>query len=241
MSLLYYSEIDNWGDKLAPVIYKHLGGGDEEYMVIGSILDQATPRTVVWGAGFISADSHLKHKPKRVCAVRGPLTRAMLVLQGVECPEVYGDPALLYPRFYDPPREKKWMIGLVPHYVDKTHPFVAAMDLEDDVKIIDIQGDVKDVVDKIAACEFVMSSCLHGIICADAYEVPRMWVELSDGVHGGGFKFRDYFAAVGTPHTTALDVTPDTTTADAVAHYKEYEVDIDLDALMAVCPLRGAA
>ena len=76
----------------------------ENYLVIGSILSFLTkPESIVWGAGAITNERALPCRPKEVLAVRGPLTRQFLMRQGISCPEIYGDPALLLNRFYPPP------------------------------------------------------------------------------------------------------------------------------------------
>ncbi len=38
---------------------------------------------------------------------------------------------------------------------------------------------------------------MHGIIAAHSLNIPAGWINLSDGVIGGGFKFKDYFTAFG--------------------------------------------
>lgn len=70
--------------------------GLKNYLVIGSTIDMlCKPNTEIWGAGIIDGKIPLKIKPRKVYAVRGPLTRKKLMAEGVCCPAIYGDPALL--------------------------------------------------------------------------------------------------------------------------------------------------
>ena len=95
-------------------------------------------------------------------------------------------------------------MGIVPHYVDKRHPWLAQYEADPRVLLIDVQSATLPFIDQIKQCHHIVSSSLHGIICADAYGIPATWVEFSDGVIGGGFKFRDYFASIGrTAHSPA--------------------------------------
>jgi pyruvyltransferase len=99
----------------------------ENYVSIGSILHFSDKNSIVWGAGFISKDSYCKVPPKKILAVRGPLTRKKLIEQNIECPKIYGDPALLLPIFYHPKIKKKYEIGIVPHYVDQKNEIIKAL------------------------------------------------------------------------------------------------------------------
>ena len=148
----------------------------EVYSVIGSILDNANePNLVIWGSGFMYENGVFRAKPKRVCAVRGPLTRAKIIEQGVDCPEVFGDPALLLPLFYRPRRDvPRARLGIVPHYVDKQNPFLRTLALVEEVKLIDIESSISNVIDEICSCDFIASSSLHGLIVADAYGIPSV-------------------------------------------------------------------
>lgn len=173
---------------------------DVIYSFIGSILQSANRRTVVWGSGLISEDEYPKEAPKRICAVRGPLSRKVLQEHGIECPEVYGDPALLLSRYYTPKEPtKKFRLGIVAHVCDEKNQIIRDF-LRKDYDVIQISLSSyerwQDVVDQVCSCEAIVSSSLHGLVVADAYGIPNTWIEFSDLVIGLGFKFRDYFMSV---------------------------------------------
>jgi len=43
----------------------------------------------------------------------------------------------------------------------------------------------------------VISSSLHGLIIAHAYNIPAIWVRLGNRLYGDNIKFRDYLLSVG--------------------------------------------
>lgn len=101
--------------------FYHLRNVDN-IMCIGSIIEAMTNQnSIIWGSGALYGDKKLFIKPKRVLAVRGPLTRQYLLSQGVDCPAIYGDPALLLPMVYNPVCSKKFMIGIIPHRSDSNN------------------------------------------------------------------------------------------------------------------------
>lgn len=243
----WFNSVSNWGDALNKVLIEKLSGkrvlwsapGDyrvrEKYIVIGSILKCADANTVVWGSGATSEQMSLTMPPKRICAVRGPKTRQLVVAAGQECPDVYGDPALLLPRFYDKPVEQTHDIGIIAHYVDQQHPWLRYAE-EQGASIINILGNIHRVVDEVRACKLIASSSLHGMILADAYGIPSAWLEFSKNVAGGGFKFRDYFASVGRSEIDPLKIDSATRLSDVYASFTHYTIDIDLDRLYHACP-----
>ena len=180
------------------------------YTCIGSIIGNFPARYYeVWGSGIIEEGKHLLSLPKKVHSVRGPLTRQELMTKGIECPEIYGDPALLISRYYRPSFEKKYKLGIIPHYTDVDNPALSDFCRKHpEVLIIKMQdyNDWHDVPREICSCSRIISSSLHGLIIADSYRVPSAWARFSDKIQGGNFKYVDYFMSVGRTETTPFYV-----------------------------------
>jgi len=242
----------NWGDTFSPVLFEWISGVRPRHLArenprrlpnfvaLGSILQWADESSIVWGAGFLSGEQRVDGKPHKVCAVRGPLSRQMLLRQGVRCPEVYGDPALLLPKFLHPPLTREFRLGVVPHYADKRDRRLRKLRRYEDVLLIDVQTDVVKFVEQICRCCAVASSSLHGIIVAHAFGIPARWVEFSDRVHGGGFKFRDYFAALGEPAVRPLRIEGEIEIESLLPEEQTAPL-LDIDALWEACPFRSLA
>jgi pyruvyltransferase len=261
----WYEGYPNWGDILNPRLIKEICGVQPvnmqhtkfslrkmsqaisrkplpEYLVIGSTLGWGFRRdhvNVFWGPGFMFENQKIRSYPREVCAVRGPLSRNKLLEQGIECPEVFGDPALLFPRYYNPCVEKKYTLGIVPHMYDESDEWLTKLVDREDVLIINIKGGIEKVVSDIKSCHYIASSSLHGIIAADAYGIPSQWIKLSDKIKGGGFKFRDYFASVGRADTKQVVISPRTTVKELLECFTDYTIKIDLDRLMQACPFKS--
>lgn len=207
------------------------------YLMAGSILGWADKTSTVWGSGFLSASTRLKEAPKKICAVRGELSKYILSKQGIECPEIFGDPGLLYPRFYNPSIKKKYKLGIIPHYVDAKSAYLKNF-AHPDIKIINIIGEGNRFINEILECEKIASSSLHGMIIADAYNVPSIWIELSNKLLGGGFKFRDYFSSVKREDVLPLIINENSQLKDLYAKFTNYKIDINLDLLFDAYPIK---
>jgi hypothetical protein len=194
----------NFGDLLTPYIVNKISNKNVEYvnksfdrynknlLAVGSVISFANENTIVWGAGAMSKSN--KPSPKAdYRAVRGPITRELVISNGGKCPAIYGDPALLLPKFYKPKISKKFKYGIIPHYVDND----LIKNVNDDCTVINLlNSDIEYVIDCINECELIISSSLHGIITANAYNIDAAWVRISDKILGDSTKYYDYFKSV---------------------------------------------
>lgn len=164
---------------------------------IGSIL-MGYQNAVVWGSGFgymrpksllYSIDNKI-HKLRHsldVRAVRGSITREILLSMGYECPEIYGDPAILLPLFFPKERTHEQKYVVIPHYSKLLSP--EYKDREN--ALGSFKKDWKEFVDCILQSDFVISSSLHGIIIAEAYGIPA--VMLHDTPSQDITKYKDWY------------------------------------------------
>lgn len=179
-------------------------------MGVGSILRLATTQSWVWGSGIIGEG----HWPKqldaqKITALRGPITRLRLEQHlGLNLPEhlPLGDPGLLLPQVYRPKVQPQYRLGILPHYVDAQR-LQALLPPDPDVCILNVQQTPEAFIDQLLACEHLASSSLHGLILADAYGLPNSWLQLSNNLVGGRFKFMDYYATTDQPQQNPLPVT----------------------------------
>ena len=178
----------------------------KHYISIGSIISSANANSIVWGSGIIKKCDSIANADFR--AVRGPKTRQRIIEMGYDCPEKYGDPALLLPKYYQKKDICKYELGIIPHYVDYEAVHHHFKD-EKTVKVIDLlTKDIEKTTDEIMECEKIISSSLHGVIVSQAYQIPALWVKFSDKLFGDDIKFQDYFDSVNikTSNSIHLDV-----------------------------------
>jgi hypothetical protein len=238
----------NFGDALTPWLIRRVTGRLPAYaapddprpkvLVTGSVIAYAGPGCTVWGAGAMtSCDRVSPHAAVR--AVRGPLTRQRVLAGGAECPEVYGDPALLLPRFIRPASAPPAGVGLAPHFSDRPR-LVARWAGSSEVRLLDLQSPVEAVVAQLTACELVLCSSLHALIACHAYGVPAVWVEFRDLPSGDRTKFHDHQLAAGLDRQPPVRVGADDLDVDGLACWAQRPERVDVDTLWGACPFREA-
>jgi hypothetical protein len=145
-------------------------------------------RVVVWGTGCAALPNPGAPGTELILrATRGPLSRALLGGDGRAC--AYGDPAWLLPWFYRPEVPKRWDLGvLLPPAEPRGkapgagHPRQAIpAELADHVRLIHPLtapgiGGLRDKLDEILACRRIVSASLHGLVIAETYGIPCLFL-----------------------------------------------------------------
>lgn len=206
---------------------------DGKLVAVGSLLtwDIMHSKSVVWGSGTLTTNSlaryprpfplnralpviikrFLNQAPVQanILAVRGPRTRELIVRTGISCPEVYGDPAILLPRYYLPKQFEAASVGLILHR-SQEHLFDKKCLLDKGVRFISMtragQIGIENCIDEICSCSKIFTSSLHGLIVAQAYGIPAQWIRLQNNrIHRDEcHKFEDYFLGTGQEVQTAI-------------------------------------
>lgn len=223
-------------------------GVKRHLLCIGSIIESYTSAdSIIWGSGAMFGTDPITHKPAKVYAVRGLLTKNYLESQGVKCPDIFGDPAILMPLVYLPKSTKKYKLGIIPHIIEQEHPLIINLKSRElcDVCIIDFKNysDWHSVIDLICSCERILSSSLHGLIISNAYGIPNKWMKLSDKILGGYFKFLDYFSAISNTVEEPVDLSEKTSIPIEELldySYKTYNIKKNVHDLIESCPFLSA-
>jgi len=223
VNLIYYKDksfYGNFGDELSKFITESLINKEKYELVynqhnievnivcIGSYIHMAKNNSFVFGSGIRTSNNIEKghhYTNLNICAVRGPLTKKFLEDKKLTVPELYGDPALLLPKFYTPVIEPMLQdkIGVVPHK-SNYDKYTNKLDINK-FYLINPTNNWKSVINAICSCKYIISSSLHGLICSDAYNIPNLWLD-EFNLQEGDFKFKDYFQSQCRPYKKILSV-----------------------------------
>jgi len=203
ISAHWFAGRKNFGDLITPLLLNYFGFetinapiDSAEVLVVGSLLNAVSENYdgTILGSGLMH-ECPRNLKKARILALRGALTRDV-VNASKDVP--LGDPALLVSRYFKKGYSKEYVLGIVPHHVDKHDERINMISsrYKDDVKIIDVGRDPLEVIADIEKCQHILSSSLHGVVVADSLKIPSGWLLLSDKVYGKGFKFHDHASAL---------------------------------------------
>ena len=130
---------------------------------------------------------------RQMLAFRNALTRALLQARGIAVPEVYGDPSLLLPWLF-----ARTLLGVhvdrpyvvVPHFNEPAEKYAAHAD-----RLVLPTLSPLNFVRALLTAGCVVSSSLCGVIIAEAYGVPAVYLDSGNGEHR--FKYDDYDVGTG--------------------------------------------
>ena len=224
-----YSHTKNLGDTLSPLIVNwmldrrnipHNKKVDKtrHLMAVGSVVGRGRFDVTLWGPGILKPRIQQVIKDQKsyrrydIRAVRGPETRKYFLNAGYDCPQVYGDPAIIMPLIY--PAEsalaqgKKYKASIILHHRtqivhdgttdEEQFRFFIPRSMTDsgELHIIDPNtDDYHTFIDEIVSSEYVISASLHGIILAESYGIPAVF--LNFGVQDQEIKFHDWYGSTG--------------------------------------------
>lgn len=166
---------------------------EKKLLAIGSIISWGVDDDVIWGTGIngkLLDKKHYHFSKLDIRAVRGPLTRQFIMDNfHIDCPEIYGDPALLFPYFFPEFKRKQnpsMDYIIIPHYAEeKMFP------KSQFPNVVYPTDPWDEIIEKILDSKLVISSTLHGLIAAEAWGVPARMLRITD--KEPFFKYQDYF------------------------------------------------
>jgi len=207
----------NLGDALSPVVvsalsglpivHRHFDSNSERFACVGTIGQNFSRGTVhLWGTG-VDADRNPIHPQFRsyqrppntnfvVHALRGPVSAQIFRREGIDVPDVYGDPVWFLPSVMQPAIEPSYELGVVVHLTELSELFPTASthevllryrippELSSHVRIINTLTEptfdaIEQKVKEITSCKRILSTSLHGLVIAEAYNIPCLYLRNS--------------------------------------------------------------
>ena len=196
----WWKSIPNFGDRMSPLLLSRFAkiqatwsdSDTAQILSVGSILDRVSTNWegTIMGSGKLFPASTLRFPRAKILGLRGPLSA-----KGVKGTFAIGDPGLLANELVTV-ETKKHNLGILPHWSDTTlihNPIFKNFN----PVFINPRDPPLEVIRQIGECRKLVTSSLHGVIVADAFNIPRR-IEYSSTMdkEGGLFKFEDYHASV---------------------------------------------
>lgn len=169
-----------------------------EIVMSGSIMEKLPDdwAGIMVGTGKLHESTQKSFPNATILAVRGPLSAKYLGRKNL----VFADAALLADELV-PKVDRIHELGIIPHWSDNKLEHTPIFKKYNPL-IIRVKDDPIKVIEQISQCKKIVSSSLHGIILADAFQIPRRieiapWMYERPKQEGGIFKWFDYSASMG--------------------------------------------
>ncbi|WP_460490309.1 polysaccharide pyruvyl transferase family protein, partial [Bordetella tumbae] len=205
---------------------------ESELLAVGSILHWAPERDKpypVWGSGTLGADP-LNSGLFKVNLLRGPLTKSLLDIQG-NIP--FGDPGLLASQVWERSNEEKYDWGIIPHWSQKDSPWVKRLlkDTKNSIVINVNNPDMTQIMSQISSCKHIAATSLHGLVIADSYRIPSVWLWEDNSTRRVQWKYFDYFAGIGRNNIKNVNINKIESLAKIKLNSDEYAYFDKLDSV----------
>ncbi|WP_165982401.1 polysaccharide pyruvyl transferase family protein [Dankookia rubra] len=191
-----------------PVTHRAFNSKQRRVVAIGTIgQGQSAGAVHVWGSGFDPKRAPVEPRDAgffaapgveyTIHATRGPYSRAVLLRAGIPAPAVYGDPAWFLPRILQPRPQQRHELGVILHISELLAPGSEARPLPHLVRYRDGEAEgvhfistyhpptwqgFQDKLTELLSCKRIISRSLHGMLLADAYGIPCVY--MADGDRG---------------------------------------------------------
>lgn len=231
--LLYYSKVTNVGDLVSVYLVEKITGGNvveahsrifPHLSAVGSTIGSCASTSYIWGSGSIDGQPpRRKLNANRIFAVRGQGSLELLKKETNSRLAIpLGDPALLMPLFYDKSQTPKYKIGIVPHFDELSTIQRLLKSDHPEVLLIDVRQEPEAFIDQMRSCAKILSSSLHGLILADSYNIPNIWISTTNLLLGGGWKFRDYYSVTNFSDQSPIRISDSDGLLSALSHAAQW-------------------
>lgn len=242
----------NVGDLVGKYIYEKITGNkinyihpsdtkDKVLLTCGSIIQDKHVKynnTIIWGSGIMF--ENISKFNSKIFAVRGKKTAEILDKLDIKCPQIFGDVALLLPRFYNPKNlEKHYDIGLIFHYSHFDKDIINFLKQRYKLNIISVDLEIENFVTEVLKCKYTISSSLHGVIISHSYSVQSLPFNLEEkGLNGTFFKFEDYYSSFDLEFKPYFkkDILNNKNIIQLIKNYNQPKFPINTDKLYNSCP-----
>ena len=164
--------------------------------------------------------------------VRGVMTKEYLMKANLATNKcLVGDLGLLTSLMYNNNIVKKYQLGIIPHLDDFDSPFFFSIykQFSPEAILINVKDSPEIVTAQIRSCHRIISSSLHGLIVADSYGIPNLWMENRfKRISKPNFKFHDYYSSILSSEMKPTPVSEIETGFDLNRIDKEYKIDQEI-------------
>ena len=206
-----WSRVRNHGDRISADIVRLLfeaepievPAGEPHVLAVGSNTFMANGHSTLWGSGVLNRQVGLQDLlPQQIRALRGRHSADLLAGHGIRVPDIpLGDPGIFAAdllRRQALSAHRGVGIVAVPHHGSIRHDFFTGLADADGITVADTLNNDWGLLQDIAGADVVVSESLRGLIYAESFGKPSVWISKSEDPNWV-FKFHDWFSTTHNP------------------------------------------